>query len=283
MSPASVLHTAQTHTFHQFPWRPTLRDDACYQRASVIALSMKREAGSPRIETVLFSCAVFLRGIMTFKHQMTESETDPAPLSALADPVPVRFIIVKGFIHFLQCSLETHFKSSENGIIHCYGSLGWHQAMKPTWNLLVGLGCHVPHFSNLGNHWWGGPGCQSTIFTGVYSTCISFFQYFEMKTYLRHFSLTFLPSTFRMFPTNTWPLFLCCCYIYVCMHKSINTTCSVHSVLLVYLWFRGWPFGIDNSQGLTPGEGYLSWSQLSSVPVLCLQVGPRELPLHVSN
>lgn len=120
MSPGSVSQAPcpDPHTFHQFPWRPTLKDDACYQRASVIASSMKREAGSPRRAKVLFSCAVFLGDTMTFKHRMAESETDPAPHSALADVSPRKVSYCEGFIHFLQCSLDTHFKGSKNGIIH---------------------------------------------------------------------------------------------------------------------------------------------------------------------
>lgn len=91
-----------------------------------------RQAVSPRIAKVLFSCTVFLGDTMTFKHRMAESETDPAPHSALADVSPRKVSYCKGFIHFLQCSLDTHFQGSKNGIIHCYRSLRWHQVMKPT-------------------------------------------------------------------------------------------------------------------------------------------------------
>lgn len=69
-------------------------------KSSVIASGMKREAGSPRIVKVLFFCAVFLGGTMTFKHRMAESETDPAPLSALADVSPRKVYYCKGFYSF---------------------------------------------------------------------------------------------------------------------------------------------------------------------------------------
>lgn len=63
-------------------------------------------------------------------------------------------------------------------------------------------------------------------------------------------------------------------YIHIDMHKYINTTCSVHLVLLTCVWFHGWPLGVGETiMGLLPGDNHFSCSQQSLIACSSLSTG----------
>lgn len=219
------------------------------------ASSMKGETGSLRFKMVLAFCAVFPGGIMTFKHWMTEFETDSAPLSVLADIVPGRFIIVKGFVHFLQCSLDIHFKVAKMGLFAVRGVWGSIKQWGPHKISLLGLAATSP-FNYPGKT--AGAEELGLRAHSHYSTCISFFQYFEIKViYIVPPSLSFLQHS-TCSPKIHDLFFFVGAYMSVC----INMTCSVHWVFLMYFWFLGWPFDVGKQSGTHP------WRRLLTTPAL---------------
>jgi hypothetical protein len=108
------------------------------------ALGIKREKGSPRIKTALFSCAVFPGGIHNLQRLNDRVRNWPSHISALLTLVLGRFIIIKSFIHFLQCSIDVHFKGSQNRLSTVMGVRGGIKQCNPHKISSLGIAATFP-------------------------------------------------------------------------------------------------------------------------------------------